>query len=216
MIENKYGIMKRYLPIYLLLAALNVQSKEISSNSKQYGDCGLNNKSKQLAQLVIEADSQQRITLTCNKQLAQAAYQKAKEMAEAQKVSHYINYISPNELLAKAGIELPFSYNKVGNQVEAVSGGMRTSQESFDYFMTSENHKMHLLGENDFYKKQDKIGVGHYVDKSKKHVDYWVVYITSLREQGDTFNSVLRFKPTVFKPKVQKRKKRMLGNYRIR
>ena len=204
--------MNKYLPICLLLVIFNTQSKEITLMQENYTDCGLNNKSKQLAQLVIEADNQQRKTLTCNKKLAQAAYQKAKEMAEVQKVAHNINYISPNELLAKAGIELPYSYNKIGNQVEAVSGGMRTSQESFDHFMSSEIHKTHLLGEHDFYQKQDQIGVGHYIDKSKKHVDYWVVYITSLRDPDDTFKTVINFKPTAFKIKIQKRKKVMSSN----
>ncbi len=37
------------------------------------------------------------------------------------------------------------------------------------------------MGETDFLKKQDWLGVGYYHDPKGLHEDYWVVYITELR-----------------------------------
>lgn len=174
--------MKYHLTLIFLVFSL------ISSAENEYKDCGLNEKSRQLAQLIMSYTGQQRNELMCNNELAKAAEKKARLMAEADKISHYIDNTSPNELLSAEGIELPHNYAILGNQVEAVQGGADSSKEAFENFLTSYYHKQHLLGENDFYAKQNQIGVGYYYDSSKKHEDYWVVYITSLRQENEKNN----------------------------
>lgn len=196
-------MIKNTVVLFLLMTFI-VSAKQTKNHA--YQSCGLDRKSQKLAQLVVEAKGQLRKTLVCNQALAEAANKKAKQMAESGKVAHYINHISPNELLNNAGIELPFNYDKIGNQVEAVSGGMRTSKKAFQHFLTSETHKSHLLGEEEFYLSQNHIGVGHYRDKNKNHVDYWVVFITELRSDGDKPQSILTVTPD--KPKIAKRVKK--------
>ena len=157
-------------------------SQEINTNNEV--NCGFNKQARNLAKIIINSENQQRKQLLCNEMLAKLADKKAKQMAEVDRIRHDIYHVSPNQFLRTQGFALPALYEIVGNQVEAVSGGMETAQETFDYFMTSIEHKKHLLGENDFYMAQNQIGVGFYEDVSKKYEQYWVVYITK-KQGGD-------------------------------
>ncbi len=159
------------------------------SELNKYVNCGEDRQSMVLAKWLIESDGQQRQELTCNKTLSLVALDKAKAMAKDGRVAHNINNTTPNQLLRMAGISLPKIYEITGNQVEAVSGGKKTAIETFDYFMTSPDHKAHLMGENSFYLKQNTIGVGHYYDVNTSHMDYWVVYITALNDKNEKTNT---------------------------
>ena len=110
----------------------------------QYNDCGTDEKSIALAQLIIENTGQKRTVLKCNNLLAIAALEKAKTMAKADKISHTIDHVTANDFLRKHNVVLPSEYNYFGNQVEAIQGGMITPREAFDYFMSSHSHKEHL------------------------------------------------------------------------
>jgi uncharacterized protein YkwD len=193
---------------YLLLVAMLVSANENKQDLSNYSNCGLNEKAMQLAQMLVESKIQQRSNLICNSQLAAAASQKARVMAEKEKVLHNLNNTSPNELLKNNGIVLPLYYAKIGNQVESVLGGMQTAEESYQLFMTSETHKKHLLGENNFYQQQTQIGVGYYFDKKTKHMDYWVVYITALKNDSEEYHVGMNIRPDTLKFKIIKTKKR--------
>jgi len=143
--------------------------------SENYLNCGKNAQAIKLAQLIIESDNQQRTELICHKKLAEIAEIKAKSMAVANKIKHRIDYTTPNQLLRKHGIVLPKNYLLFDNQVESIMGAVKTAQDSFDVFMTSPDHKIHLLGEKDFLLKQNHIGVGFFKDDSTKYVYHWVV-----------------------------------------
>ena len=201
--------MYKILPIFSLFLALIINAKEQNKALNIYTGCGMNTKAVQLAQLLIETQNQQRMTLVCNQGLAQAANEKAKIMARSEKVLHNLNNTSPNELLKNHGIILPLYYAKIGNQVESVLGGMQSAQETYDLFMTSKEHKNHLLGENEFYQGQTQIGVGYYFDKKTKHMDYWVVYITALKNNTEEYHLGMNTKPNILKFKMAKKKKRL-------
>ncbi len=175
----------------------------------QYNDCGLDEKSLKLAKLIIENSNQRRVTLKCNKLLAVAAQDKAKLMAKANKVSHIINHVTPNEFLTSYHVNLPNDYNILGNQVEAIQGGMETSHEAFDFFMTSHSHKEHILGEKSFYRQQNQIGVGYFHDEQSRYEDYWVVYVTKVVNESEVanLNSKYRVKLILKKEKQEKRKR---------
>jgi uncharacterized protein YkwD len=188
---------------------MSVNANEKKTDLGIYSNCGLNEKAIQLAQMLVESTNQRRVNLTCNSKLAVAASQKAQVMAQKEKVLHNLNNTSPNELLKNNGVVLPLYYAKIGNQVESVLGGMQTAAESYQLFMTSEIHKKHLLGENDFYQRQTQIGVGYYFDKKTKHMDYWVVYITALKNDLEEYRVGMNIKPDILKFKVEKKKKRL-------
>lgn len=176
-----------------------------------YTNCGEDKNSKALAKLIVESKNQQRKELFCNKKLALAAKEKAKAMAEANRIDHNINHITPNEWLRNFGIQLSATYQVLGNQVEAVSGGEESAVDTFNYFMTSPPHKAHLLGEKNFYLKQNQIGVGFYYDESKKHEFYWVVYITSLANKGEKAINMAKVKYEYYIEKEKTKQKRTIN-----
>ncbi|MCF6319238.1 MAG: CAP domain-containing protein [Proteobacteria bacterium] len=175
-------------PFFFLLVLLC--SIYVHAKGKDYVDCGESKQAIDLAKMIKESQGQMRGHLTCNKALSTIAALKARKMAKYSRVDHNIENTTPNELLSENGFFLPASYSILGNQVEAVSGGKKSPAEMFSYFMTSPNHKAHLLGENSFFKTQHQIGVGYYSDINSDHVDYWVVYIASLKEPSENNNNL--------------------------
>ena len=164
--------------IFILIITQRSESQEIPSTD--LSDCGLNKQSIKLAQLIIESINQQRKALFCNKKLAQVALIKAKMMAKANDINHRVEFTTPNQLLRKHDIKLPDNYPLFDNQVESIMGAVKSAKKSFDLFLTSPDHKIHLLGEQDFLLKQNQIGVGFFQDDSSEYVYHWVVYITQI------------------------------------
>jgi hypothetical protein len=175
--------MKYLTVIFTFIFANNHIPEDQLSKSTNFSDCGLNQKARLFAQLVIESGGQQRTHLKCNKKLAEIALEKAKMMSEANDINHNVEHTTPNQLLRNGGIILPKIYPILDNQVEAVMGGVRTAQESFDVFMTSPDHKAHLLGEGDFLLKQDHIGVAYFYDRDTQYEHHWVIYITKVLQE---------------------------------
>jgi len=176
---NPNDFMKLIVFFYFLFSISFVQA------NKDFSGCGTDEKSRELAKLIIEYFEQRREFLVCNEKLSVVAMKKAELMADANLVAHTLNNITPNELLTKEGIKLPYSYSILGNQVESLQGGAETAQKAFENFLASLPHKNHLLGENQFFLNQDQIGVGYFFNQSTYHEDYWVVYITSLEDKND-------------------------------
>ncbi|WP_181405104.1 CAP domain-containing protein [Aestuariibacter sp. GS-14] len=140
--------------------------------------CGFNETARRLAALIMQDTHQQRSHITCHPLLAQAAEDKARTMADYGMVRHNLGG-SPNGRLREIGFPIPHYYSGVmGNQVEAIAGGYSTAESVWDAFKHSTSHRQHLLGELDFYREQQYIGVGFYKDKSTPHVEYWTVYLT--------------------------------------
>ena len=140
-------------------------------------NCGSSIPAQQLAQLIIQAEGQQRPHLKCNAILSAAAQEKASDMAELQFVSHY-GTGGANRRLLQAGYELPKEYPRLfSNQVESIAGGNATAIDMWQAFMQSTPHRLHLLAEHSFYLHQNEIGVGYVRDKNSWYEHYWVVYI---------------------------------------
>jgi hypothetical protein len=196
--------------IFILLLIVNQACNAKTQIKESFDDCGENPKAIQLAQLITQNQNQKRSKIICNKALSRAAAFKARNMAEQNNVSHYVNNKSPNEILRFFKVDLPSTYPIHGNQVEAVSGGYGSAQVTLDYFLSSEEHKNLLLGIGEHFNKQDQIGVGYYYDRSKKHEDYWVVYTTEIDDGSLKKNNSNKIKYkhssiSYTKPKVSKK-----------
>lgn len=141
--------------------------------------CGNHEEARKLAKLIMEDDFQNRNEIRCNQILSDVAAQKAKDMAEFGMVTHNLKG-SPNGRLEEAGFKLPHYYgrNFNSNQVEAIAGGYTDAEDVWDAFKKSTGHRMHLLGEHEFYVEQDEIGIGFYREWETPHVEYWVVFLT--------------------------------------
>lgn len=146
---------------------------------KQYSaECGLDPRAQQLARLIIEDPLQQRLQLSCHSILAQAAADKAKQMAEHGRVDHFVGGMGANQRLRALGYPLPPYYSSItGNSVEAVAGGYTSAAEVWEAFKSSSRHRSHLLGETAFFAEQNHLGVGFYYKWHSPHLEYWVVYI---------------------------------------
>ncbi len=147
--------------------------------------CGNNEKARELALLISSDYEQQRKHLRCNKVLSEVALAKAKLMAEYGLVTHNLGG-SPNGQLEKANYQLPEYYGTSfnSNQVEAIAGGYESAERVWSAFKRSAGHRMHLLGEHDFYLEQDEIGVAFVREWETPHVEYWVVYLTKGASQN--------------------------------
>lgn len=148
-----------------------------AANQDDYS-CGFHPQARELANLIINDQSQQRTHIVCHPLLAQAAEDKARIMADYGMVRHNLGG-SPNSRLLDIGFPIPRVYSGVmGNQVEAVAGGYSTAKSVWNAFKDSTAHRTHLLGEIEFYRDQQYLGVGFFVDPTAPHVEYWTVYLT--------------------------------------
>ncbi len=138
-----------------------------------------------LAQLVIEDPEQKILRLDCNLKLSKIANDKAKEMTHLGRVSH-IGRNPANKRLIDAGYRLSKIYPRfLENNVEAIAGGITNPNLVWKKFKNSNDHRMHLLAEHEFYRLQNEIGVGFYADKKSPHVEYWVIYIAHQNPSND-------------------------------
>lgn len=167
--------MSRYLPCTVLLITLFFGNIGASANEH----CGNNDEAKLLAQLIINDEKQNRLSIRCNKLLTEIAVAKAKKMLDFGMVAHNLGG-SPNARLSDANYKLPKYYGTDfnSNQVEAIAGGYSTAKEVWRAFKGSDSHRIHLLGEHEFYLEQDEIGVALIKEWYSPHVEYWVVYLT--------------------------------------
>lgn len=140
--------------------------------------CGENTPSTRLALLIASDPGQRRPELRCSPKLSRIASARARELAEEGRISHFTNGLAPNLRLRQAGYPLPREYPHGGaNQVEAIAGGYAGPEEVWEAFKRSERHRAHLLGEHDFFREQDEIGVGFHRLRESPHVEYWVVFV---------------------------------------
>jgi hypothetical protein len=149
--------------------------------------CGNNKEARALVKLIKSDNEQKRISIRCNRLLTVAAEAKAKKMSELGLVVHNLEG-GPNSRLRNVGYKLPnyYGYDFNSNQVEAIAGGYSDAEDVWDAFKRSELHRTHLLGDIDFYKEQDEIGVAFIKKWESPHVEYWVVYLTKGYEKNQT------------------------------
>lgn len=163
-----------YFILLLIILPIELFADDLDLNS-----CGSNQQARALVKLIKEDQGQKRVSIRCNKILAEVAQAKAKAMSERGIVSHNLDG-SPNSRLREANYKLPDYYgvNFNSNQVEAIAGGYSDAEDVWYAFKNSKGHREHLLGELEFYQEQDEIGVGFVKEWKSPHVEYWVVYLT--------------------------------------
>lgn len=180
---------------------------ELNSVPSTGTNCGNNQQAQQLAQLIKSSKNQQRQLLTCNKKLNEIAAIKANLIQQNQDVWHNAGHMTPNQLLRYHGFNLPQTYPIFGNQVEAIAGGLATHDLIFEGFLNSPTHRPLLLGEKDFFKQQDQLGVAYVKDLSTEHKHYWVVIIAAQENQITEHNLNSKAKLLIKSSKRQRFKK---------
>ena len=147
--------------------------------SKQSDSCYLSEAERKLAALFQSSPQQQRATPTCHPILAQVARARAMDMAQHNYFDHVNpNGDGPNELVKQAGYELPtyYSSGRRANNVESLAAGYQTAASVWEGWLASSAHRVHVLGEDDFYGDQVEFGVGHaFISTGNDYGHYWVL-----------------------------------------
>lgn len=88
--------------------------------------------------------------------------------------------IAPNAYARRAGCVLPKDYALDGNNVESLCAGSADPAVMFAALAASAAHRVHLFGELDFYRRQDKIGVAvcESPDPQSMFRWYWAIFIS--------------------------------------
>lgn len=126
-----------------------------------------------LFQLIRDSQHQQRNAEVMQRHLLLdiAANRKAQDLAQRDYFAHTSpDGITANQNVAKVGYSLPDYYFKVSNCVESLSIGGSTLQQVADGWYKSDKHRPHVYAEDDFYRKQNCIGVGSAVAKDGRMI----------------------------------------------
>lgn len=141
--------------------------------------CSLTADEKMVEAELAGGPDQKRTAFVCNPTLTQIARERAQDMADRDYVDHVTpDGYGPNYIVEQGGYDLPDYYGSslTSNNVESIAAGHETAVAVWSSWMDSESHRMHLLGETDFYAEQVDYGIGHvYVASGSTYRHYWVV-----------------------------------------
>ena len=128
--------------------------------------------------LLVADQRQQRGSLERCADLEAAALWKAQDIAEHGYWSHRDSEgVWPNRRARLGGCRLPSYYADDANYIESLVAGSSNANVMFAALASSPSHRTHLLGLNDFYKRQDKMGVAMASNPDSLYGCYWVIWI---------------------------------------
>ena len=137
----------------------------------------LNTDEMTLFQKISSTSAQQRKSVRLDPILCVVARARAADMARR----HYFSHTTPdgkgaNYFVRQAGYVLPsyYSTSSAGNNIESIGMTVGTPREMFSLWLKSSGHRVHVLGEVDFYQKQTSVGVGVFRSREEPHYKYYV------------------------------------------
>lgn len=159
-------LLRLFVAVTILFSSLAISAWGFTPNAQELD----------IAQRMKTASGQQRDFLEFDPILSEVARARAADMAKR----NYFAHINPdghgaNYLVRQAGYVLPSNYPGDGNNIESIAAGGSTAAVTWSDWMGSSDHKMHLLGEIDFFAQQTSYGVGYYADPNSAYGYYWVV-----------------------------------------
>lgn len=97
----------------------------------------------------------------------------------------YFSHLSPdgenaNRLARRYENNLPTYYPENGNSIESLLGGTDDPEKMINFLLLSPGHRKHLLGENEFFRRQSYIGIGFEFVSGSPYSFYWCIWITEL------------------------------------
>lgn len=120
----------------------------------------------ELYRLICSHPEQQRDRIEWDGDLQRVARRRCAGMLVRQYYNHVSpepDSIGPNETLRRAGIRVPTWYDRdaAGNNVESINTNSADAVAIWTSFLASKPHRVHLLGETDFYRGQSLMGIGY-------------------------------------------------------
>lgn len=130
---------------------------------------------------LLKADTrQQRPRLDVCPCLMQGALWRATGLANGEPWDHKDRQgRRPNGLARSYGCTLPAAYSDDANYIEELTAGTADPLVAFTSLANSPMHKIHLFGENDFYRVQTRVGVAMAEKEGTDYRYYWVVWIAA-------------------------------------
>lgn len=138
----------------------------------------LNGPAGELARVMYTHSEQQRAEMNCHPILAQAAQEKAQDMAARDYFGHQTpEGIGPNRWVIETGFVLPDYYGAEddANSIESIGAGTGDLDEVWALWMAFETHRTHLLGLDPFFAAQIAYGIGYVHVPDSLYGHYWVV-----------------------------------------
>lgn len=157
----------------------------IANESSQPVDhSGLSDPEWELWQLVI-ADSQQKHSgLALDYCLSAMARSRSADMAIRRYFSHTTpDGVTPNHACRIGGCGIPGYYSD-GNNIESIAAGYATPSATWDAWKNSPAHRVHVLGEDDFFRGQIRCGIGYHYDPSTPYFYYWTIWFSHPVEES--------------------------------
>lgn len=139
--------------------------------------CGMTPAAAEFVRLLVEDSRQQRLVLRCHPALVLAAERRAQSMA----TNDYFGHVDPagvwpNAYVREAGCSLPWYYSLTNNS-ESITAGSPSPQSSKEALARSAGHRIHLFGEDSFFREQDFIGIAMAYNPNSRYKWYWSVII---------------------------------------
>ncbi len=119
---------------------------------------------------------QQRKAIVCDPRLVAAAELRA----QAQPLDGLAHCdalgICANVYARAQGCRLPLGYG-LGDQIESLTAGTPNAQAAFDSLARSPSHRVHLFGEDDTFRQQDRVGIAMVEVPGHRYRFVWAVLI---------------------------------------
>lgn len=133
-----------------------------------------NAQERALFKIAAADPNQQRPELVLNNKLIMVARAYAERLARESFFSHVDPQgFGPDYRARQAGYSLPYSGTQDINHIESITAVYEDAQGAWNRWLESE-HRIHVLGANDFFREQTQIGVGHFELKGSVYQHYWV------------------------------------------
>ena len=173
-IESTLGFLLRHRIAALVIGAAACVAMTPPASAVSHK---LNTDEMKMFQLVSGSRLQKRTQIHLDPILCKVARQRAADMAKRNYFSHVNpNGQGPNYLAKRAGFMVPSYYDQSvsGNNIESIAMTPGNSKEVFGLWLNSDGHRVHLLGDLDFYKQQSSVGVGVFRSPVAPHYKYYV------------------------------------------
>jgi uncharacterized protein YkwD len=138
---------------------------------------GEEDKARQIYDLMRTHPEQGRRGMVWDDRLAEIAYAKCRDQAERDWRGHVSpEGVGPNKMIRDAGYPLPdwYEHDRYANNCESTAhGGGGDVEGVWKAWMDSPGHRQHVLGLDDFYGGQTRVGVGMYAGGTWRF--YWAI-----------------------------------------
>lgn len=133
------------------------------------------NKAKEFLEYLASHPEQKRKSLIWDECLAKAAGIRAEQISNT--FSHCFEGDCVNRIVGRV-CRLPLEYAENGNSIESLVAGTPDTKIAFEALLRSSGHTDHLLGRNNFFVEQTRIGIAYLEKVGSAYRFYFAILIS--------------------------------------